>query len=113
MIDWPLPEQSDELPAEIEGIDWQDAYAALGYLTCPWRLRVGICQSGCSSEPACETGEPEDGWAAEVRRAVEGTTVRADGRAMCPRCNKSWDEHPLAYPDVSLRRACTGDLVKL
>ena len=29
---------------------------------CPWFLGTGICDSGCVSEPACQTNLPNDGW---------------------------------------------------
>lgn len=59
-----------EPPAEVDGVDWQAAYGALGMLMCPWRLGIGICDQGCRDEPQCQTCEPDDGWAAELRRAV-------------------------------------------
>jgi hypothetical protein len=65
-----------DLPDEIDGVDWRAAGAALGMLLCPWRNRVGICGGGCTTEPACETMEPQRGWADELRRAVNDFVER-------------------------------------
>lgn len=38
------------------------ALEALVYTQCPAYDGKGVCQSGCHSEPYCQTGEPTEGW---------------------------------------------------
>ncbi len=40
----------------------EDVDRARDMITCPYRMGIGICASGCWSEPACQTDEPLEGW---------------------------------------------------
>lgn len=60
---------ADDTPSEMPA-DIQEVYVALSMYACPWYQGYGICESGCSSEPQCQTCEPEGGWLAELRQAV-------------------------------------------
>jgi hypothetical protein len=35
---------------------------ARAMIACPWYRGTGICNTGCYSEPACETDRPTEGW---------------------------------------------------
>lgn len=91
-----------DLP-EIDGVDVTSAYHALNMLTCPWRLRIGICETGCHSEPACETGATEAGWANELREAV--------GQAPpSPDCPANHGSQCCGYPHMCRRALAAVDL---
>lgn len=71
----PEPEPDPE-PSDLD-VAAQEAGTALEMLTCPWYRTQGKtdrergrCRSACQSEPACETGEPEGGWAAALLLAA-------------------------------------------
>ncbi len=42
--------------------DMDLAVEALCFLQCPAYRGDGVCQSGCSQEPACQVDEPSEGW---------------------------------------------------
>jgi len=55
--------------AEVDGVDLESAGEALAMLSCPWYSSTGICINGCRDEPACQTNEPDGGWAKQLREA--------------------------------------------
>lgn len=48
------------------------AVEALTYTQCPAYRGDGACQSGCHSEPYCQTGEPTGGWVCYALNLLTG-----------------------------------------
>lgn len=56
----PKPDPSGR--AQPDSHDVALALEALTYTQCPAYKDNGVCESGCRSEPYCQTGEPTEGW---------------------------------------------------
>lgn len=69
LLDEPPYEAYPEIPVEVQGVDIESASEALSALTCPYYNGVGKCYQGCRDEPICQTNEPTEGWAWQLREA--------------------------------------------
>lgn len=64
--DFAIGASEGPLPEELE-----EAQEALSALSCPYYRGIGVCVSGCYTEPGCQTDEPTEGWVAQLHRAVD------------------------------------------
>lgn len=53
---------TDQLTYRHDSTDIACVVEALTYTQCPAYRGDGACESGCRSEPYCQTGEPTEGW---------------------------------------------------